>query len=72
VFVESGALRADQIDPFGASDSHDDKTDNFKVVSAQQTGGTSLDWQAVSAGFAEMIRASNYSEGVQLALKLGG
>lgn len=36
VHFESGTLRAEQIDPFGANVRYDEKTGNFKVISARQ------------------------------------
>lgn len=35
-YFESGTLRAEQIDPFGANVRYDEKTGNFKVISARQ------------------------------------
>lgn len=37
VHFESGTLRAEQIDPFGANIRHDEQTGNFKVISARQS-----------------------------------
>jgi hypothetical protein len=37
VHFESGTLRAEQIDPFGANVRYDEKTGNFKVISARQS-----------------------------------
>jgi hypothetical protein len=36
VYFESGTLRAEQIDTFGANVRYDEKTGNFKVISARQ------------------------------------
>jgi hypothetical protein len=37
VYFESGTLRAEQIDPFGANVRYDEKTGTFKVISARQS-----------------------------------
>jgi hypothetical protein len=41
VRFESGTLRAEQIDPFGANVRYDEKTESFKVISAKQNNDES-------------------------------